>query len=56
MLGLGTDEPDEEDDERIDVKGVPFIAEKDFLLNHGGTYELTLNEDRQMVLKALAGA
>ncbi|HMM38213.1 MAG TPA: ErpA-related iron-sulfur cluster insertion protein [Desulfovibrio sp.] len=53
MLGLGLEEAVEGEDERIDVDGVPFIAEKDFLLKHGKSYMLTLDENKQTVLTAL---
>lgn len=51
-LGLGLDAPEEED-ERVSVKGITFIAEKDFLLKHGRSYALTFDENRETVLTAL---
>jgi len=51
-LGLGLDAPDEED-ERISVQGIPFVAEKDFLLKHGRSYALAFDENRETVLTAL---
>ncbi|HMM38214.1 MAG TPA: ErpA-related iron-sulfur cluster insertion protein [Desulfovibrio sp.] len=54
MLGLGMEEADEDEDERIDVDGVPFIAEKDFLLKYGKSYTLTFDENKQTVLNATA--
>lgn len=51
-LGLGLDAPEEED-ERISVQGIPFVAEKDFLLKHGRSYALAFDENRETVLTAL---
>ncbi|MES9997632.1 ErpA-related iron-sulfur cluster insertion protein [Desulfovibrio aminophilus] len=53
MLGLGLEEAVEDEDERIDVNGVPFIAERDFLLKHGKSYALTFDENKETVLTAL---
>ncbi len=52
FIGLGLDTFNEDEDEKIDVRGVPFIAEKSFLLKYGKTYELEMGEDRQVVVKA----
>lgn len=50
ILGLGIDEFDEDEDEKIDVQGVPFIAEKDFLLKHGHSFELSFNQNKEVLL------
>ncbi|WP_207263236.1 ErpA-related iron-sulfur cluster insertion protein [Desulfovibrio sp. Huiquan2017] len=51
-LGLGLDEPEEED-EQISVQGIPFVAEKDFLLKHGRSYALAFDENKETVLTPL---
>ncbi len=47
------EEMDEDEDEKIVVEDVPFIADNDFLTKYGKAYELSFNEDRQVVLTAL---
>ena len=47
------DEMDEDEDEKIVVEDVPFIADNDFLMKYGKAFELSFNEDRQVVLTAL---
>ena len=54
MLGLGMEEMDEDEDEKIMVGDLPFIAEKDFLLKYGQKFSLSFNDDKQLVLTALA--
>ena len=54
MLGLGIEEMDEDEDEKIMVGDLPFIAEKDFLLKYGQKFSLSFNDDKQLVLTALA--
>lgn len=53
MLGLGMEEMDEDEDKKIEIDGVPFIAADDFLLKYGRDYALSFNEDKQVVLTAL---
>ena len=53
MLGLGMDEADEEEDEQIDVKEVPFIASSNFLLKYGKNFDLHLDDASQVILTAL---
>ncbi|SKA67159.1 iron-sulfur cluster insertion protein [Desulfobaculum bizertense DSM 18034] len=53
MLGLGMDEPEEDDDEQIEVNDVPFIADEDFLLKYGHKFELSFSEKKEVVLTAL---
>ena len=53
MLGLGMEEMDEDEDEKIMISNLPFIAEKDFLLKYGNKFSLTLNEEKQLVLTSL---
>ena len=48
------EEMDEDEDKKIMVKDVPFIAADDFLLKYGKDFELSFNEDRQVVLTALS--
>lgn len=55
MLGLGIDEADEDEDVRIMVSDVPFIAEKDFLSKYGKKYSLGFNENKEVSLTPLAG-
>ena len=52
VLGLGMEEMYEDEDEKVVVEDVPFIADKDFLTKYGKAYELSFNEDRQVVLTA----
>jgi len=52
VLGLGMDEPDEDDDKQIEVNGVPFIAEEDFLDKYGKDFSLTFGENKEVVLAA----
>jgi len=53
VLGLGIDEPDEDEDAQIEVDGVPFIAEEDFLGKHGKTFDLSFNENKEVKLTAV---
>jgi hypothetical protein len=53
VLGLGIDEMDEDEDEQISIKNIPFIAEKDFLIKYGTAFELTMNEQKEVVLTPL---
>ena len=53
-LGLGMDAPDAEEDEQTQVHGVPFVAEKDFLLKHGNAFSLSFSEDKGVVVTATA--
>lgn len=53
MLGLGMDEPEEDDDEQIEVNDVPFIADEDFLLKYGHKFELSFSDKKEVVLTAL---
>ena len=53
MLGLGMEEMDEDEDKKIEIDGVPFIASEDFLLKYGKDYDLSFNEEKQVVLTAL---
>ncbi len=46
------DEPDEEDDVRTDIDGVPFAAEKDFLEKYGTSFTLRYGENKEVVLTA----
>ena len=50
MLGLGMDEPDEDDDVRMDIDGVPFVAEKDFLSKYGTSFTLGFNDNKEVLL------
>ncbi len=47
------DEFDEDEDRQIEVDGVPFIAEEDFLEKYGSAYSLKFNENEQVELTAL---
>ena len=44
---------DEDEDEKIEINGVPFIAAEDFLTKYGKAFQLSFNEDKQVVLTAL---
>jgi len=44
------DEPVEEDDERIVIEGMPFVAEKGFLNKYGNAFTLTFSEEQGVVL------
>ena len=48
ILGLGMDEPDEEEDD-----GVPFVAARDFLDKYGKRFSLGYNANREVLLEAL---
>lgn len=54
MLGLGIDTIDEDEDEKLEVEGVPFIVASDFILRYGDEYSVAFNADGQMVVEALA--
>ena len=56
ILGLGIEEMEEDEDEKIEVEGVPFIADADFLLRYGREFKASFNEEGQMVVEALAAA
>ena len=53
ILGLAIEELDEEEDETIEMQGVTFAAESDFLLRYGREFAVAL-EDGRMVVEALA--
>lgn len=53
MLGLGMDEADEDEDTRLEVGGVPFIADSAFLDKHGKAFTLSFNEKKEVVLDAV---
>ena len=44
---------DEDEDEKVVVEDVPFIADKDFLTKYGKAYELSFNDEKQVEVKAL---
>ncbi len=46
------DEPDEDEDVQIDINGVPFAAEKDFLEKYGTSFTLKYGENKEVVLTA----
>ena len=46
------DEPDEDEDEQMDIDGVPFAAEKDFLEKYGTSFTLKYGENKEVVLTA----
>ena len=50
ILGLSFEEMDDDEDEKIVMDGIPFIAERDFLLKYGRSFSLGFNEDRQVTL------
>jgi hypothetical protein len=54
VLGLGIDEPDEDEDARIEVDDVPFIAEEDFLTKYGKKYSLSFGDNKEVVLTPAA--
>lgn len=47
------DEPDEDEDARTSVDGLPFVAEKDFLTKYGTAFSLSFNDSREVVLSPL---
>lgn len=49
-IGLSIDKFDENEDEKADVRGVPFIAEKEFLMKYGKSFELSMGENKQVVV------
>jgi hypothetical protein len=55
VLGLGIDEADEDEDTRVEIGGVPFIAENDFLTKYGRKFSLGFGENKEVVLTPLAG-
>ena len=46
------DEFDEDEDEQIDIDGVPFAAKKDFLEKYGTAFTLSYGENKEVVLTA----
>lgn len=50
ILGLGMDELEEEQDVQVDVSGVPFIADKDFLVKYGTSFTLAFNDNGEVLL------
>ena len=54
ILGLGIDECDEDEDEKIMVADVPFIADADFLLRYGREFSVCFNAEGQIAVEALA--
>ncbi|NJB69152.1 iron-sulfur cluster insertion protein [Desulfobaculum xiamenense] len=53
ILGLGMEERDEDEDVSVEVQGVPFIADKDFLVKYGTTFTLEFNENGEVVMHAV---
>ena len=43
---------DEDEDEKILIEDVPFIADNDFLTKYGKAYELSYGENKEVVLTA----
>ena len=54
ILGLAIEEMDEDEDEKVEIEGVPFIADADFLLRYGREFKAAFNEEGMMVVEALA--
>lgn len=52
ILGLGMEEQDKDEDVRVDVEDVPFIAEKDFLVKYGTVFTLSFNDNNEVLLFA----
>ena len=52
-LGLGLDEMDEDEDEKIIVDGVPVLAGQDFLMKYGSSYEISRNAENKVILTPL---
>ena len=50
VLGLGMDEPDEEEDVQTEIDGIPFVAEKDFLSKYGTSFTLGFNDNKEVLL------
>ena len=46
------DEFDEDEDVQIDIDGVPFAAEQDFLDKYGKSFTLSYGENKEVVLTA----
>ena len=46
------DEPDEDEDEQMDIDGVPFAAEKDFLDKYGTSFTLKYVDNNEVGLTA----
>lgn len=44
------DEADEDEDEQMLIKDIPFVAERDFLEKYGTSFNLGLDGNRQVVL------
>lgn len=53
ILGLAIADLDEDEDETIEIDGVTFAAEADFLLRYGREFAVKV-EDGRMVVDALA--
>lgn len=54
MLGLSIDEADAlEDVELGTVNGIPFIAEEDFVSQHGESYSITLVDGGLVLISGL---
>ena len=55
VLGLGMEEYDEDDDEikYLEIDNIKFMADEDFLVKYGRSFDLSFNENREVVLKAL---
>ncbi len=51
VLGIGMDEPDEDEDETMIIDGVLFLAEKSFLERYGNSFRIYLNENKNVSLK-----
>lgn len=49
------DEPDEDEDEQVSIKDIPFVAEKDFLEKYGTAFNLGLDENKQVALSVAEG-
>ena len=46
------DEMDEDEDIKISVDNIPFIAEESFLIKYGKNYTLKFDKNKQVVLTA----
>ena len=52
MLGLSIDEMDEDEDSKIMNNNLPFIAENDFLAKHGNVFDITVGENKEILVSS----
>lgn len=55
ILGFAIDEFDEDEDEKQEISGLPFIIEEDLIVKYGREFKAEFNDKKEVVLTAVGG-